>query len=197
MDSRKVCFKGQLILCGGTPLALFLYGAHSQPPSPTLCKRSGDNAQTFSTLRSHSMGAFVAVADFANSERPFNPPPQSTNALFRAACLPQMVVSSSSASNPKPSCIFLGLPLLSRPPCLLGALPPMRNGFSCILERPPQPFLVESTKVAATLSRRTTTPFKLVFYCRVPFSVNVSTPLSSSIMRLVLSFSPSVASIVT
>ena len=56
--------------------------------------------------------------------------------------------------------------------CLLRALPPMRNVFSCILERPLHPFRWSRQKFwRRHRAQHRPTPFKLVFYCRVPFPV--------------------------
>ena len=103
----KYASKGSSSSAGGLHWPSSFMGRTPNLPLPSYANEA---ATTLKLFRPSSLYLGVCRTDFANSGRPFSPPPQSTNALFRAACLPQMVVFS--ASNPKPSCIFLGLPLL-------------------------------------------------------------------------------------
>ena len=170
LDSRKVCFKGQLTLGGlhlpsssfmGRPL-LFLFSLPNIPHPMQTNRRLCSN---FFELPYWGVGR--RRCEFGASIQPWPP------SLRRV----QMHYLGRLASNGRILCphskaklyIFRVAFSLS---CLLRALPPMRNVFSCILERPLHPFRWSRQKFwRRHRAEHRPTPFKLVFYCRVPFPV--------------------------
>ena len=171
LDSRKVCFKGQLTLGDSICPLLPLWGALSSSSSLFLTypilSYANEPATMLKLFRTLLLGRWSQTLRI-RSVHSTHPP-----SLRRV----QMHYLGRLASNGRILCphskaklyIFRVAFSLS---CLLRALPPMRNVFSCILERPLHPFQWSRQKFwLRHRAEHRPPPFKLVFYCRVPFPV--------------------------